>query len=327
MNAHSGKIFSLQPRESRAAGFKPLKDCPPNARAGVGFTLLELLVVIAIISILAALLLPALQKAKKKGQGVNCLNNTKQILLGWNLYAADNNDKVADSRHWLGFPASDPGQDPQNGGWFKTGGTGDPLTPDSTNITLLTNGLLNHYLDGNYKVYKCPGDPSNLKGIPAVRSYSMNVFIGKPSEWSSTNTYVNYACWDVGNANSPGWQQDYLGYDKLASLTRPGPSRTFVILDESYQTLNDGCFFPFMVGYDPAQPQALAFTDIPASYHNLCGSFSYADGHSEFHRWASGQTPALQQNTATWIEQAPGNPDADWIDSVATAKINNATRN
>ena len=122
------------------------------------FTLIELLVVIAIIAIIAALLLPALTKAKIKAQNIMCMSNGKQLTLAWIMYAQDNYDRVIDARTWL----------PNDGGWF-------PST-DSTNITILRGGALNPYLGGNYGVYKCPGDPHTYLGKPVVRSVSMNCY-------------------------------------------------------------------------------------------------------------------------------------------------------
>ena len=266
-----------------------------------GFTLIELLVVIAIIAILAAMLLPALAKAKCKANAITCMNNTKQLTLAWTMESGDNNEVLCGSRTWVAGDVSLSG----NGSSGTAFNADDFVDINGKNLTV---SPLYPYVGKNVKVFKCPGDLRTTvyprQGtLPVCRSLSMNSYLGV----------------DPGD-NLSLWDKSYFGYRKTTDMIRPGPVNTFVFLDEG-PSINDGFFATNMDTYDPNDMAGKRWTDVPATYHCGAGSFSFADGHSEVHKWKDSRTA-----TAKIGENCPNNLDWDWVQSKASSKINGATR-
>jgi hypothetical protein len=249
-----------------------------------------LLVVIAIIAILAAMLLPALAKAKQKAQGTGCMNNTKQLAIAWTMYGHDNNDYTApnqdggDVQGWQALTANwtrPVPYFPMNGGQgLSWAGGWEDFTishPDNTNVYNLHFGAIGVYTSKNTGIYHCPADnyPARFGNatLLRVRSNSMNGFVGDRKNCRATG--VN------------DWYPAYLQYIKTTSFTRPGPSMTWLLVDEHPDSINDGWLIP-----DPTQ--AARFVDLPASYHNGACGFVFADAHSEIHKWHGSTVQPVQ---------------------------------
>jgi prepilin-type N-terminal cleavage/methylation domain-containing protein/prepilin-type processing-associated H-X9-DG protein len=221
-----------------------------------GFTLIELLVVIAIIAILAAMLLPALAKAKIRAQATYCMNNEKQLTLAWMMYADDNNQVLVPN---VGMNQGAQYYNP-NGTWCY--GNVSSL-PDETNSTLLMTSLLGSYAK-SVGIYKCPADPGNPVGTARVRSVSMNSFMN-----------------GIGGAQNNS-ADTYVTFRKTSDLAQS--TQWFVFLDEKPSSVNDDYF---EVPIDNATPTSVQVGDNPSQVHGGSCGFGYADGHAEIHKWTS----------------------------------------
>ena len=225
-----------------------------------GFTLIELLVVIAIIAILAAMLLPALSKAKCKASRTRCVSNKHQITLACVMY---NND-------WTDFLVPNAPVDAQSlgVGWCpgQESWVGGPYNTDESRYK--TN-VLGTYVN-NVNVYRCPNDSIASDDGPRIRSISMN-----PALVGDLRTVAPVAYKNMGDMiGTNNWRL----FTKLNDVSSTlGPAKCWVFCDETMYTLNDG--------YLQCSLSAPGFPDIPAKYDCKGNCFSFVDGHVEYVKW------------------------------------------
>ena len=260
---------------------KELRNAVNGAKCGNprtdAFTLIELLVVIAIIAILAALLLPALARAKDKARMIGCLNNQKQLSVCWHLYAVDNSDVL---------PPNDSIMTINNAVLSASISWSPDHARTDTNTVDLQSGLLFPY-NRSVGIYHCPADYSTIEDaagnkLPQLRNRSYNMS-------QSVNGYPEYL-------DSTGIQvlMDLPYWKKLSQIVRPTPSKLFVFIDEHPDTLLDAQFGnPAGIPYFP-----IMWFDEPADRHNQGACLVFADSHAERWHW---KVPKI----VTYIGQAP----------------------
>jgi prepilin-type N-terminal cleavage/methylation domain-containing protein/prepilin-type processing-associated H-X9-DG protein len=238
-------------------------------RKRFAFTLIELLVVIAIIAILAALLLPALARAKQKAWTIGCLSNLKQLETCWHLYAGDYRDLLAPNDSIM---YTSGGIASSNVSWCPDHARTDTTTTD------LQSGLLFPY-NRSVAIYHCPADKSTVETddgqpLPQLRNRSYNMS-------QSVNGYPEY----LSGLDQPGLS-DIPCWKKYTEIRRPIPNQLFVFIDEHPDTLLDAQF-----GNPAGAPYwGPMWFDMPADRHSQGACLSFADGHAERWRWKAPMT-------------------------------------
>jgi prepilin-type N-terminal cleavage/methylation domain-containing protein len=253
------------------------------------FTLVELLVAITIIALLAALLLPALNRGTTAGKKIQCINNQKQMAAVWLMYASDNGD-------WL----------PANGETY----------PPSTKVRLWVQGAFyypeantnaTYLLDPKYaqfanylqtaKIYLCPTDRNTVtvsgQTYPKLRSYAMNAYLGWVGEWDSR----------LGDGRGNPVSKVFYKHSDLAAAKA---NNVFVFQDVNPNSI---CW-PFF-GVQMVQD---TFFNFPNSSHSQGGVLSFADGHADFHRWRDPRTiTAYSTDYHVHQDASPNNRDLYWL--------------
>ena len=233
-----------------------------------------------------------------------CMNNHRQLMLAWRMYSEENRDVLL-------LATAYPGPKAQYS-WIQ--GLLDFKPDNRSNWDVeqdIKKSPMWPYCGNRVAIWKCPADRSRLivggEVKPRVRSMSMNIFLGG---WAGTD-----GGW--GNIFS-----DYKIYMKQTELSDPGPAKVFVFLDMREDSIDMGNFATRMAGW-PNQSALFGFYDLPGYYHHLASGFSFADGHSEIHRWRDPRTmpPLVPGGFVNDNFSSPDNPDVAWLQERSTRPL------
>ena len=239
-------------------------------RRSLGFTLVELLVVLAIITILAALLLPALAGARAKARAISCLNNARQLGLASQIYTDEFGERLPYNLGTAEIRAAVAQNQFLN--WNSSIMDWEVGNGDNTNTALVTLGGIGPYTSRAAKIYKCPNDNfvNDLQAAAGwsarVRTFSMNAMIGDAGQFSKSGA----------NVNNPNYRQFF----KTTQIAQP--AQIFVFIEEHPNSIDDGYFIN--------NPEQSTWTNLPAAHHNGAVNVSFVDGHVEMHKWIESST-------------------------------------
>jgi prepilin-type processing-associated H-X9-DG protein len=278
-----------------------------------GFTFVELCVVITTLSILSLMLMPALSQTRSKSRAVDCMNNEKQLVMAAKMYADDNRD------NWVpNFPA-------QSIEWVAGAMDWSGANSDNTNTAKLVDpavSIMAPYV-GSYAIYHCPADSTAVFSEgKRVRSVSMNEAVGTVGVTIGSlvaGSAVN-GIWLTGNNIGTARQTIWRTYGKTSDMNNPRPASLWIFTDEHPNSINDGSFAVQMATTGPFA----SIINFPGSFHNGAGSFSFADGHTEIHKWIGNtiRPPVVVGGIPISGTQAnDSGADIQWLQLRASAKM------
>jgi prepilin-type processing-associated H-X9-DG protein len=294
----------------------------PIPAGACGFTRLDLLAIVAVVGLLSLILLPAIAKPGLNSKTIQCLNNNRQLQNAWRIYADDNGDALV-------FAST--GCNTARSGGSTPYDTVNPIDPNNfawSGAHMDYNGANRANWDPNYdmqkrplwpytarntSIYKCPSDQSAVSFLGVVRprilSMNMNLYVGGFAPTSGS----------VGTDCSWPFAAPQRIFSSISSINVP--SKIFVFLDMRPDAVDWSNFMQDMIGYSPNNPASYSFTDVPGDLHDGAATFSFADGHTEVHRWTDPRTtPSFLPSPGQILNvgSSPNNPDVYWLQDHST---------